>query len=228
MRRRGLPPGSRQHAQTWAVRLLTFSAGAVNAWGFLSLGGVFTSVVTANSALIGVGLGGGDRALGGLAAVAVVCYVLGAAGAAWTAGRARPDGRSRPADFMLLELLLLWAAVGWWLAVDGDPSGGGRTVMLGTVAAAMGCQNAGVRVSMGGHAPTAYLTGLLTGAVSDAVTDRRIPWNVLATMVLLILGAAAVTLVERLLPAAAPLLPALLVTAAWLVVPARTRARQEA
>ncbi|MFF9049385.1 DUF1275 family protein [Streptomyces parvulus] len=93
------------------------------------------------------------------------------------------------ADFLLLELLLLWAVVGWWLAVDGDPSGGERTAMPGTVAAAMGCQNAGVRVTMGAQMPTAYLTGLLTGAVADAVTDRRIQWRVLGTTTLLILGA---------------------------------------
>ncbi|MFI0572307.1 YoaK family protein [Streptomyces tendae] len=211
----------------WAARLLTFSAGAVNAWGFLSLGGVFTSVVTANSALIGVGLGGADPTLGGLAAVAVLCYVLGAAAAGRAAGHAQRGGRRPPrAGFLLLELLLLWAVVGWWLAADGEPSGGQRTVMLGTVAAAMGCQNAGVRVAMGAQLPTAYLTGLLTGAVTDAVTDRRIQWRVLATTTLLILGAAAATLLERLLPGAAPLLPALLVTAAWLTVHARTGVRR--
>ncbi|MFF4911470.1 YoaK family protein [Streptomyces tendae] len=211
----------------WAARLLTFSAGAVNAWGFLSLGGVFTSVVTANSALIGVGLGGADPTLGGLAAVAVLCYMLGAAAAGRATGHAQRGGR-RPhrAGFLLLELLLLWAVVGWWLAVDGEPSGGQRTVMLGTVAAAMGCQNAGVRVAMGAQLPTAYLTGLLTGAVTDAVTDRRIQWRVLATTTLLILGAAAATLLERLLPGVAPLLPALLVTAAWLTVHARTGVRR--
>ncbi|MEU5736463.1 YoaK family protein [Streptomyces tendae] len=206
--------------------MLTFSAGAVNAWGFLSLGGVFTSVVTANSALIGVGLGGADPTLGGLAAVAVLCYVLGAAAAGRAAGHARRGGRPHRADFLLLELLLLWAVVGWWLAVDGDPSGGERTAILGTVAAAMGCQNAGVRVAMGAQPPTAYLTGLLTGAVTDAVTGRRIQWRVLVTTTLLILGAAAATLLERLLPQAAPLLPALLVTAAWLTVHARTGARR--
>ncbi|MEV8127752.1 YoaK family protein [Streptomyces sp. NPDC085944] len=214
-RRRDLPTGSRQRAQAWAARLLTFSAGAVNAWGFLSLGGVFTSVVTANSALVGIGLGGADATLGTLAAVAVLCYVLGAAGAAWAAGHPRLGGRSGPAGFLLFELLLLWAVAGWWLAVDGHPSGPERTAMLGTAAAAMGCQNAGVRVAMGAQAPTAYVTGLLTGAVTDAVTARRIGWRVPVTMTLLVLGASAATLLDRLLPTAAPLLPALLVTAAW-------------
>ncbi|WP_445070194.1 YoaK family protein [Streptomyces violaceoruber] len=225
-RRRDPPPGSRQRADTWAARLLTFSAGAVNAWGFLALGGVFTSVVTANSALTGVGLGGADPRLGALAAVAVLCYVLGAAGAGWAAGHAQRGGRLRPVDFLLLELVLLWAVVAWWLAAGGDPSGGERTAMLGILAAAMGCQNAGVRVAMGAQVPTAYLTGLLTGAVTDAVTSGRVQWPALVTTALLILGAAAAALLERLLPGAAPLLPALLVTAAWLTGRARTGTRR--
>ncbi|MFD8177929.1 YoaK family protein, partial [Streptomyces sp. NPDC059709] len=225
-RRREPPTGSRQRAEAWAARLLTFSAGAVNAWGFLSLGGVFTSVVTANSALVGVGLGGADPTLGALAAVAVLCYVLGAAGAAWAAGHPRLGGRPGPAGFLLFELLLLWAVAGWWLAVDGHPPGPERTAMLGAAAAAMGCQNAGVRVAMGAQAPTAYLTGLLTGAVTDAVTARRVRWRVPVTMALLVLGASAATLLDRLLPAAAPLLPALLVTAAWATAYARAGARR--
>ncbi|MFF0228235.1 DUF1275 family protein, partial [Streptomyces sp. NPDC004629] len=105
--------------------------------------------------------------------------------------------------------------------------GWARTAMLGTVAAAMGCQNAGVRVTMDAQAPTAYPTGLLTGAVTDAVTVRRVPWRVLVTMTLLILGAAAATLPERLRPGAAPLLPALLVTAAWPTVHAHKGARHK-
>jgi uncharacterized membrane protein YoaK (UPF0700 family) len=98
--------------------------------------------------------------------------------------------------------------------------------MLGAAAAAMGCQNAGVRVAMGAQAPTAYLTGLLTGAVTDAVTPRRVRWRVPVTMALLVLGASAATLLDRLLPAAAPLLPALLVTAAWATAYARAGARR--
>ncbi|WP_186779244.1 hypothetical protein [Streptomyces salinarius] len=43
----------------------------------------------------------------------------------------------------------------------------------------------------------------------------QIAGRVPVTMTLLVLGASAATLLDRLLPAAAPLLPALLVTAAW-------------
>ncbi len=217
------PARPRHRADAWAARLLTFSAGAVNALGFLALGGVFTSVVTANSALTGVALGGAETTLGVRAALAVVCYVLGAAAGSWTAARAHRGGRSRPAGFLLLELLLLWSVAGWWLAADGGPDAGQGTAVLGMLAAAMGCQNAGVRLTMGARAPTAYLTGLLTGAVAEALTARRVHWQALGNTTLLIVGATAATLLERSLHGAAPLLPALLVTAAWATVRAAPR-----
>ncbi|WP_399894928.1 YoaK family protein [Streptomyces sp. BBFR51] len=206
----------RQRAEAWAARLLTVSAGAVNALGFLSLGGVFTSVVTANSAMFGIGLGSVDRELGGLAGLAVLCYVLGAAAGSWAAARAQRGTRSPAADFLLLELVLLWTVAAWWLSAAGHPSGWARTVMLGTVSAAMGCQSAGVRVTLGAKVTTAYLTGLLTQAVAEAVTARRPPRRALVTMGLLVLGAAAFTLLERWLHGVSAVFPALLVTAAWL------------
>ncbi|WP_346010769.1 YoaK family protein [Streptomyces sp. SID5910] len=206
----------------WLTRLLAFSAGAVNALGFLSLGGVFTSVVTANSAMIGIGLGGGRPAFGALAGLAVLGYVLGAAGGSWTAARAQ---RSAPAaGFLLLEAVLLWTVAVWWAAADGHPGGAARTVMLGLASAAMGCQNAGVRVSLGAHVATAYLTGMLTQAVAEAVTRRRLQRRALMTVGLLICGAAAFALLGRWLPGVAGMLPALLVTGAWLTWHAPTRA----
>ncbi|MET7271114.1 YoaK family protein [Streptomyces flaveolus] len=200
----------------WVTRLLAFSAGAVNAWGFLSLGGVFTSVVTANSAMIGIGLGDGRLGLGALAGLAVLGYVLGAAGGSWTAARAQRAARLRAADFLLLEAVLLWTAAAWWTAAGGHPGGAASTAMLGVASAAMGCQNAGVRVALGAHVATAYLTGMLTQAVAEAVTRRRLQRRALLTAGLLICGAAAFALFRRWLPGAAAMLPALLVTAAWL------------
>ncbi|MFC8306911.1 DUF1275 family protein [Streptomyces olivaceus] len=179
-------------------------------------------MVTANSALTGVALGGAETTLGVRAALAVLCYVLGAAAGSWTAARGHRGGRSRPAGFLLLELLLLWSVAGWWLAADGGPDAGQGTAVLGTPAA-MGCQNAGARRTMGARAPTAYLTGLLTGAVAEALTARRVHWQALGNTTLLIVGAPAATLLERSLHGAAPLLPALLVTAAWATVRAAPR-----
>ncbi|MGZ3113572.1 DUF1275 family protein [Streptomyces sp. H62] len=211
--RSGAGPGR----EVWAARLLTFSAGAVNALGFLALGGVFTSVVTANSALVGIGVGHADAAPAVLAGLAVLGYVLGAASGGWAAARVRRARRAAAADFLLLELLLLWAVAAWWLRLDGHPGGWVRTTLLVLLSAAMGCQNAGVLVALGARAPTAYLTGLLTHAVTDAVTEGRLRWRAPATVGLLVAGAAGLALLERWLHGVAAVAPAALVTGAWLL-----------
>ncbi|WP_078884800.1 MULTISPECIES: YoaK family protein [Streptomyces] len=226
--RRGNPAHGREPGYGWAAGLLTLSAGAVNAWGFLALGGAFTSVMTANSAMIGIGLGSEDLALGRLAGLAVLCYVLGAAGGSWAVVGARRASRSAGIGFLLLEVVLLWAVAVWWLSVDGHPSGWARTAMLGTVSAAMGCQNAGVRAVLGTHVTTAYLTGLLTQAVVDAVTLRRFQRRALTTMGLLILGAATFAILERLMHGFAPLLGPVFVTAASLILHLAPRNRRGA
>ncbi|MFE2052761.1 YoaK family protein [Streptomyces sp. NPDC059459] len=209
--RSGAGPGR----EVWAARLLTFSAGAVNALGFLALGGVFTSVVTANSALVGIGLGHADAAPAVLAGLAVLGYVVGAASGGWAATVAQR--RAAVADFLLLELLLLWAVAAWWLRLDGHPGGWVRTTLLALLSAAMGCQNAGVLTALGARAPTAYLTGLLTHAVADAVTGGRLRWRAPATVGLLVAGAAGLALLERWLHGVAAVAPAVLVTGAWLL-----------
>jgi uncharacterized membrane protein YoaK (UPF0700 family) len=189
--------------------LLTLTAGAVNAFGFLSLGGVFTSVVTANSALIGIGLGSGHLSVGGLAALAVLGYIAGAAGGSWLAAH-------RGDSYLAAELLVLWAVAAGWAAAGGHPHGAARTALLVAVAAAMGCQSAGLRVTAGAGVTTAYLTGLLTGAVAELVTARRLQTRSLLVVAALVAGAAAFALTERGLRGAAAALPALLATAAWL------------
>ncbi|MFE5396270.1 DUF1275 family protein [Streptomyces sp. NPDC056568] len=209
--------GAGPRREVWAARLLAFSAGAVNALGFLALGGVFTSVVTANSALVGIGLGHTDAAPAVLAGLAVLGYVVGAASGGWAAARTHRARRAAAADFLLLELLPLWAVAAWWLRLDGHPGGGVRTALLVLLSAAMGCQNAGVLVALGARAPTAYLTGLLTHAVTDAVTGGRPRWRAPATVGLLVAGAAGLALLERWLHGVAAVAPAVLVTGAWLL-----------
>ncbi|WP_320779939.1 YoaK family protein [Streptomyces sp. CRN 30] len=217
--------GAARRADGWATALLSSAAGAVNALGFLSLGGVFTSVVTANSALVGIGLGTGRAAQAAPAGLAVLAYVAGAAVGSRLAVAVRRAARCAPLDFLLLEAAVLWAVAGWWIAEGGHLAGVARSVALAAAAAAMGCQSGGLRVAAGSGATTAYLTGLLTGAVADAVTGRRPPRRLLVTMAPLICGAALFALLADRLRASAAVLPALLVSAAWAW--ARTRGREE-
>ncbi|MGW2031787.1 DUF1275 family protein [Streptomyces sp. NPDC001356] len=208
--------------------LLTLAAGAANAFGFLALDGVFTSVVTANSALLGLHLGDAHLAAARLVAVALLGYVVGAAaGAVVAAGRGRLRGRGIRGG-LFLEALLLWLVVCGWLGWHMAPHGAARTLLLFLTALAMGCQNGSVRVTAGSEVTTAYLTGLLTSTVTAFATRGRLRTRSVGIVAALIAGAAVEGAVHRWLRPGAPLVPALLVTAAlaatWPSAPTRPAA----
>ncbi|GLX49197.1 hypothetical protein Shyhy01_21470 [Streptomyces hygroscopicus subsp. hygroscopicus] len=204
--------------------LLTLAAGAANAFGFLALG-VFTSVVTANSALLGLRLGSAEPATAGSVAVALLGYLVGAAaGTVVSAGRGRVPG-SGIRGGLLLEVLSLWLVTGGWLIWHGAPHGGGRVLLLLLTAMAMGCQNAGVRVTAGGDVTTAYLTGLLTSIVTAFVGQGRLSVRNVGVVLSLVAGAAAEGAAYRWLHTGAPLVPVLLVTAALAATWAGSTAR---
>ncbi|WP_371502025.1 DUF1275 domain-containing protein [Kitasatospora sp. NBC_00374] len=215
-------PGAATHG------LLVLAAGGANAFGFLALGGVFTSVVTANAAVLGLSLGGADPGAARLVALALLGYGAGAAAGSLAAG-----GRGRvPAlgvrGGLLLETLALWLVSAAWLYWDGAPDPTRRAMLLFLTAVAMGCQNGSVRAT-GSEATTAYLTGTVTSAIAVLVTQGRLARRSVGSVLLFIAGAAAVGAAFRWLHPAAPLLPALLVTAALRTAgPAARRAAPDA
>lgn len=208
--------------------LLTLAAGAANAFGFLALGGVFTSVVTANSALFGLHLGNAHLAAARLVAVALLGYVAGAAAGGLVAAGRGPLGGAGIRGGLLLEALLLWLVVCGWLGWHMAPDGAARTLLLFLTAVAMGCQNGSVRVTAGSEVTTAYLTGLLTSTVTTFATRGRLQARSVAIVASLVAGAAAEGAVHRWLPLGAPLVPALLVTAALAATWARAPSRPAA
>ncbi|MFF0465330.1 YoaK family protein [Streptomyces mexicanus] len=220
------PPQRPWPGWTGATRyLLTLAAGATNAFGFLALGGVFTSVVTANSALLGLYLGNARLPAARLVAAALLGYVVGAAaGGLAAAGRGRVRGAGIRGG-LLLEALLLWLVFFGWPAWHSGPRG--RTLLLFLTAVAMGCQNGAVRVTVGGEVTTAYLTGLLTSTVTAYATRGRLAARNGAVVLALIAGAIAGGAAYRWSPAAAPLVPALLVSAALAATWARSPSHAE-
>lgn len=207
-------PPSRRSGPGWTRGLLALAAGSVNAFGFLALGGVFTSVVTANSAAVGLHLGAGEFGAARPVALALLAYACGAVvGSLAAGGRGRlPATGLRGA--LALECLLLWLVAACWLAWHTRPDGAGRDTLLFLAAAAMGCQNAGLRVAAGSEATTAYLTGMVTSIIAGLVTEGRAPVRNAVVVLLLIAGAAATGALFRWAHHGAVLLPAALVTAA--------------
>ncbi|MFD8418720.1 YoaK family protein [Streptomyces sp. NPDC059466] len=203
--------------------LLTLASGAVNAVGFLALGGVFTSVMTANSALLGLALGNGHLSLANLAALAIAAYLVGAAAGSWITAATGPAPLTGVAGALLVESALLWALFVSWLVLDGAPGTTPRAVLLALGALSMGCQSGSVRVVAGSSVTTAYITGALTGLVAQATVEGKLQRHNALVILLLPVGAAVGGAAVRWAPLLAPAIPAVLVTAALSVTVVRRR-----
>ncbi|MGW3159564.1 DUF1275 family protein [Streptomyces sp. NPDC001089] len=218
-------PGGRGwpgHART-AQFLLTLASGAVNAVSFLALGGVFTSVMTANSALLGLALGNGHLSLANLAALAIAAYLVGAVAGSWLTAATGPAPLTGVTGALLAESALLWALFAAWLFLDGAPGTTARASLLAMGAGAMGCQSGSVRVVAGSSVTTAYITGALTGLVAQATVERKLQRHNGLVILSLPVGAAAGGAAVRWAPLVAPGVPAVLVTAALAVTAIRRR-----
>jgi uncharacterized membrane protein YoaK (UPF0700 family) len=202
--------------------LLTLAAGAANAFGFLALGGVFTSVVTADSALVGIQFGGAHLTAVRVVAVALLGYLAGAAAGGLLAGGRGSVAGAGIRGGLLLEALVLWLVVLGWLAWHPATHSAARALLLLCTAVAMGCQNGSVVVTTGGGVTTAFVTGLLTSTVTDIVTKGRLRRGNVCVVLALIAGAAVESAVYCWLRPAVPLVPALLVTAALAATWARS------
>ena len=216
----GTPSMRRRHV---LVTLLAGTSGALDALGFLALGGVFASVMTGNLVLLGLGAGTRNGGLATHAIVAIGGYVLGvAAGTAGSGSAPRPDtvGWSRRLHAVLAaELVLVVAFTVGWELVRSRSSSLAQLGLIAVAAAAMGLQSAVMRRSTGNTLSTTYLTGTLTGVVSalaggGPVREELIGAGVLAAA----LGGAAlsgVVLTEW--PSWAPVVPLLALTGVLVV-----------
>jgi uncharacterized membrane protein YoaK (UPF0700 family) len=214
------------------VLLLAMTSGALDAVGFLGLGGVFASVMTGNLVLLGLSGGTRDRSLAVHAAVAIGCYVAGVAVGTRVVRAQLVDGVDHPSGgrswsrglqwVVAVELVLVIAfAVGWELARS-KPATPAQLVLIGLAATAMGLQGAAIRASTGAGTSTTYLTGTLTGVVATLVAGRplREEWEGVAIILAALAGAllAGTALTER--SGLAPVVP--LVALAGALVVART------
>jgi len=135
--------------------VLAFVAGAVNAGGFL-LVGHYTSHMSGILSAVAetAALGAAGLAAGG--AVAVLCFLLGAALSAilinWGRRHAPRQAAALPL-FLEAALLLLVGALGGWM--------GTAPAMLG-LCFAMGLQNATVTKLSGARIRTTHMTGVVT------------------------------------------------------------------
>jgi uncharacterized membrane protein YoaK (UPF0700 family) len=193
------------------VVILTVASGSLDAVGFLRLGGVFTSVMTANMVLLGVSAGRRDAALALHAGAAFAGYIVGVFVGSRVAGRAvdgQPVWPRRLSVTLGFELALLAVFAGWWEASGGHPDGAATYGLLAVNATALGMQSAAVmRLGVSGLSTT-YLTGTLTQLVANLRAGVPAPARrSLAILVALISGGALGALATIEAPRVVPVIP---------------------
>ncbi|MGW2053777.1 YoaK family protein [Streptomyces sp. NPDC001840] len=218
------PAATDRLGSSWVVLALTLTTGSVDAISFLALGGVFTSVMTANMALLGLAVGSQDLSLAAHALMAFGGYVCGAlAGTRIAVAKRGPLGYGAHQTALAVELLVLCGVLACWMAVSGRPGPGTRIGLLVAAAFAMGCQSAVVRVAGAPNVSTTYLTGTLTGVLAELATKRRLRWKTALLILTLPIGAAWSGYLVTDARFFAPVLPVAFLTVALVTSVARER-----
>jgi uncharacterized membrane protein YoaK (UPF0700 family) len=179
------------------VLALAIVSGAMDATGFLHLGGAFSSVMTGNMVLLGLAAGTANGALAVHAGAAIVAFVLGCIIGTQIAGHADDGDEIWPPSITraLTAELLIFTAYAVVLEVSGgDPRADAlRTVLLATNAVALGVQSSAIQRFGVSGLSTTYLTGTLTTTIVHLASRRpidRVALN-LKLLACLIIGAAA-------------------------------------
>jgi uncharacterized membrane protein YoaK (UPF0700 family) len=159
------------------VFLLAAMSGATDAIGFIALGGAFTSVMTGNMVLFGLGIARGDASQLANTATAIICFILGCAIGARVAGKPKDDDPIWPRAVtvaLTIEFVLFAVyALGFESADLGHPGAGLQPVLLALTATGLGVQSAAVQRFGQQGLSTTYMTGTLTTLVTKLATGGR-------------------------------------------------------
>jgi uncharacterized membrane protein YoaK (UPF0700 family) len=209
--------------RAWLVVVLAITSGATDAIGFLALGSAFTSVMTGNMVLLGVGAADRDLDLILSCLVAILSFVLGAAVGARVSGNPTPGDSlwPRPVTVALyIELGLFVAFAAGWLAADGAPDTSWLLPMLGVNAMALGLQSSAIQRFGVSGLSTTYLTGTLTTVVIKLIGGHGVRKVIHSLVILagLIVGAAIGTVLVELAPLAVPSVQIVTVVVVLIVV----------
>jgi uncharacterized membrane protein YoaK (UPF0700 family) len=159
------------------VLLLAWTAGSVDAIGYLGLNHVFTANMTGNTVLLGLTLGQGH----GFAAIPNVLALLGfgmgvALGAAIVESGGKPgEWNRRVTGAIFLEGIMLTAFTVLWHAAPGGAARSSAVLylLIALSALAMGIQSAAVRrLNLPGVATT-YVTGTITTLIAGLTSHMR-------------------------------------------------------
>jgi uncharacterized membrane protein YoaK (UPF0700 family) len=204
---------------------LTFVAGWVDAVAYIGLGRVFTANMTGNLVLLGINTGQ-DLLPGAIrSAVALTCFALGAlVGGLITRGQRRGVAWPRRATVALVgELVLLVAFVVGWFVTQTPAASPVGDVLVALGAGAMGLQSAAARHLAVAGVSTTYVTGTLTILMTELAALSGTPnrWRLAQVLAAILVGAWLGSLALTRVPAAAPIVPALILAGVVAIAVAR-------
>lgn len=197
--------------------VLALASGATDAFGYLRLGGTFTSVMTGNMVLFAVAAAHAEGALVVRTALAICGYLAGAAlgvrlaGAGYTATPARTVRRLLWGE---LGLLVVYALV---FQVVGAPAQlWVQASMLVVAAIGLGMQSSAVQSYGVSGLSTTFLTGTLTSVAVHLAQRKPLRHAQRSLLILggLLAGACAAAALALASPRAAACLPAAFVAVA--------------
>lgn len=195
-----------------ALIILSFGAGATDAFAFLMLGGIFTANMTGNLVLIAllqrptylVTLLGAGVAI----AVFVAALLAGFRLTATRSGTVHPRAR----QVLVAGAVAQTAVLVWWVAIGGSADLPVQVGLVGLSAVAMAAQTVvSKRVSSLSGVTTTYVTGTLTSVMEDIADGKP---GERAIRVVSVISVATGALAGSLSMTASPVLGAVLPCAA--------------
>ncbi|CAN5352557.1 YoaK family protein [soil metagenome] len=219
---------------TIALIILSFGAGATDAFAFLLLGGIFTANMTGNLILVGL-VQRPDYLATLLGASVAIIVFIGALLIAFRLTVRRNGDDAHGPHPRVLRLLALAAAAQTivllaWVALGGQAALAPQVVLVALSAVAMATQTVvSKRVSSMSGVTTTYVTGTLTSVMQDIAEGKTGGRAVRIVSVLaLVAGAFAGAVSIVLSPTLGPVVPWLaLVAATAITIPAVRQARAQ-
>jgi uncharacterized membrane protein YoaK (UPF0700 family) len=208
-----------------ALILLSFSAGAADAFAFLALGGIFTANMTGNLILAGMFSRPGYLLTLSGSLVALVAFV-GVLYAAFrlTMSTAGDTRRHVLVRLVLPSVIAQTVVVAVWFVLPGTGGVPERLVAIALSAAALALQTVGAKkLSDIDGITTTYVTGTLTTTM-QAFAERRAGGQLirLSSVIALPIGAVCATAALVLAPSSGPLIAWLAAVAAMVMLAVRS------
>jgi uncharacterized membrane protein YoaK (UPF0700 family) len=187
--------------------LLTVVTGLVDAVSYLRLGHVFVANMTGNVVFLGFGVAGANGVSIGASLTALGSFLIGSLCGGRLAARLGSHRGKLLRAGLLVQVVLVGAAVAVAAAADDPPRGAWRYALVSLLALGMGVQNATVRRLAVPELTTTVLTMTLTGIAADsragAGTGSKIGRRGLAVAAMLLgalIGALLALRVDTLAP----------------------------